>query len=120
MPVTIRPEQQRVLARLPEAAFVDEMVEHVRAASAAPHAPAPKDLRAWVEAVMERAKRHGISHERHVWQFVKLSLRLGAGFEDEPWARGILERRLSGGTKVEALRHHVEQASRSEPEPEPA
>lgn len=114
MSVTIRPEQHHVLARLPEVAFVDEMVEHVRSGPPASYAPPPQELRAWIEAAVARAKRHGISHERHVWQFVKLSLRLGAGFDDEPWARAILERRLSSGTKVEALRHHIERLERAE------
>ena len=116
MPVTIRPEQREVLARIPEAAFVDEMVEHVRAAPAAAHTPAPQDLRAWIEAAIERAKHHGITHERHVWQFVKLSLQLGAGFEAEPWAREILERRLSGATKLQLLRMRVDPPAEREHE----
>jgi hypothetical protein len=108
MTVTIRLEQREVLARIPEAAFVDEMVEHVRSVPATPCGPGPHELRGWIEAVVERARRHGITHERHVWQFVKLSLRLGTGFDEEPWAREVLERRLSGATKIAVLRMHVE------------
>jgi hypothetical protein len=115
MTIALRPAQCEVLARIPEQPFVDEVLGRLRADPPGPAAPLAAALEGWVRGCMERAHAHGITHQRHVWQFVKLSRELGAGFEREPWAREILELDLGGGTKINALWHEVKR--REEPAP---
>lgn len=112
MVLILRPEQHEVLARVPEESFVEEVLRRLRSEPAGPDEVAAHVLETWVRGCLDRARTHGITHQRHAWQFVKLSWKLGAGFASEPWAQEILALDLGSGTKINALWHELQ---RSEP-----
>lgn len=51
----------------------------------------PRTLEQGVVAAIDRARAWGITIEWDACRFALLSLELGAAFEQEPWAREILE-----------------------------
>lgn len=107
MVLILRREQHEVLARIPEESFVEEVVRRLRSEPAGPDEVPTKMLDGWVRGCLARAHGHGITHQRHAWQFVKLSWTLGSGFASEPWAQEILALDLGGGTKINALWHEL-------------
>jgi hypothetical protein len=110
MTIVLRREQHEVLARIPEESFVEEALARLRAQPPGSEVPpAGPLLDAWLRGCIARAHAHGITHQHHVWQFVKLAGTLGADFTTQPWAREILALDLGGGTKINALWHELRQ-----------
>ncbi|GHG72736.1 hypothetical protein [Comamonas sp. JC664] len=107
--LTIRAEQMTAFTARFEQTFLESSVDFLKAeAPEVVENASPEELDSFVTECLRRARGHGIEDAYCVRQFMLFAAWRGPTFDEEPWARAILEdTRRAPLTRITRLEDHL-------------
>lgn len=99
--IQIQEAQMDAFTRRAEDNFAQRMKEHVLKYFPGPAAGLGTDgVGRVIRLGMRRAKERGITTERDVSRYIDIMVVLGENYDQEPWARELLDGPLGGSTRM--------------------